>query len=570
MNYLNLSPGAAPLVIKVSEGDIGREISFTLVEDGLEYSIPTGSTITCEILKSDGHGTSIPCTWSGSVVTFETTEQSTIRAGKATAELRIVNGADDIGTANFIMAVEPRPINADTDQTDSSYSQTGDAGDVWTLGSNGVPSWAPSGLDASSATAGQAPIADGEGGWAWGDVATSGDSVPTEVRQALYSLLNNNAFANDSQYTSQLAVLQSWATEITAISVSPTTLNINGINQQTIVATTQPTGGIVTWTSSDPTVATVSGGVVTPTGVNGSCVITATCGGKSATCAVTVSGFATLLSISAVYTQSGTVYDSDTLDSLKSDLVVTGTYDDSRTLPITDYVLSGTLAEGTSTIVVSYGGKTTTFNVTVTEYRGIPEDYTWLYDARNGELLSAQNYVTKETGGGGGTEELANDELVLTAQASEGTSQSNFLRYLLSDSTTTNGKLTCRAKFVNGQDNLGTTGASGFRLQLSNGTSGGQAFFLNNNGNITVIYYEGSTRKTIDTNFSFDNYHVYEIELANGSQKFSIDGTQIFSSSTLSTNYCTANAVLNQASTVTYNSNGITTNIDWLAYYEVA
>ena len=170
MNYLNLSPGAAPLVVKVSEGDIGREISFTLVEDGLEYSIPTGSTITCEILKSDGHGTSIPCTWSGSVVTLETTEQSTIRAGKATAELRIVNGADDIGTANFIMAVEPRPINADTDQTDSSYSQTGDAGDVWTLGSNGTPSWAPSGLDASSATAGQAPIADGAGGWAWGDV----------------------------------------------------------------------------------------------------------------------------------------------------------------------------------------------------------------------------------------------------------------------------------------------------------------------------------------------------------------------------------------------------------------
>jgi len=183
MNYLNLSPGAALLVVKVSEGDIGREISFTLVEDGLEYSIPTGSTITCEILKSDGHGTSIPCTWSGSVVTLETTEQSTIRAGKATAELRIVNGADDIGTANFIMAVEPRPINADTDQTDSSYSQTGEAGDVWTLGSNGTPSWAPSGLDASSATAGQAPIADGAGGWVWGDIEAGG-SAPTPVSRA--------------------------------------------------------------------------------------------------------------------------------------------------------------------------------------------------------------------------------------------------------------------------------------------------------------------------------------------------------------------------------------------------
>lgn len=75
---------------------------------------------------------------------------------------------------------------------------------------------------------------------------------------------------------------------------------------------------------------------------------------------------ADLVSISAAYTQSGTVYDTDTLDSLKSDLVVTATYDNGTTETISDYTLSGTLTEGTSTITVSYGGKTTTFNVTVT------------------------------------------------------------------------------------------------------------------------------------------------------------------------------------------------------------
>ena len=76
----------------------------------------------------------------------------------------------------------------------------------------------------------------------------------------------------------------------------------------------------------------------------------------------------TLVSISADYTQSGTVYDTDTLDSLKADLVVTATYDDSSTETVTTYTLSGTLEEGTSTITVSYGGKTTTFNVTVTAW----------------------------------------------------------------------------------------------------------------------------------------------------------------------------------------------------------
>lgn len=74
-----------------------------------------------------------------------------------------------------------------------------------------------------------------------------------------------------------------------------------------------------------------------------------------------------VVSISAVYTQSGTVYDTDTLDSLKADLVVTATYSDSSTavVPAADYTLSGTLIADTSTITVSYGSKTTTFSVTV-------------------------------------------------------------------------------------------------------------------------------------------------------------------------------------------------------------
>lgn len=71
-------------------------------------------------------------------------------------------------------------------------------------------------------------------------------------------------------------------------------------------------------------------------------------------------------SISCVYTQSGTVYDTDSLDSLKTDLVVTAHYSDQSTQTITTYTLSGSLTAGTSTITVLYGGQTTTFDVTVT------------------------------------------------------------------------------------------------------------------------------------------------------------------------------------------------------------
>ena len=99
----------------------------------------------------------------------------------------------------------------------------------------------------------------------------------------------------------------------------------------------------------------------------GTQTITVAYGGKTTTFTVTVVEW--LTSISAVFTQgSATIYDTDTLDMLKQYLVVTATYADTTTATIasTDYTLSGTLAAGTSTITVSYGGKTDTFSVTVT------------------------------------------------------------------------------------------------------------------------------------------------------------------------------------------------------------
>ena len=80
-----------------------------------------------------------------------------------------------------------------------------------------------------------------------------------------------------------------------------------------------------------------------------------------------------LLSITAVYTQSGTVYDTDSLDSLKDDLVVTAYYDDGTSEDVTATAeLSGTLSIGTSIITVTYQEMTTTFSVTVSE---VPKDY---------------------------------------------------------------------------------------------------------------------------------------------------------------------------------------------------
>lgn len=187
--------------------------------------------------------------------------------------------------------------------------------------------------------------------------------VPLAVREAIYTLLNSAAYATTG-LTDEIAVVENWAEEVYSLSLSAATLSLNQDTPQLVVATVVPSTASVSWSSSDTDVATVNAGVVTGVS-NGTCVITATAGSLSATCEVTVSGFATLSSISAVYTQSGTVYDTTPLNDLKTDLVVTATYSDSSTVTITSYSLSGTLTVGTSTITVTYQDKTTTFNVTV-------------------------------------------------------------------------------------------------------------------------------------------------------------------------------------------------------------
>lgn len=77
----------------------------------------------------------------------------------------------------------------------------------------------------------------------------------------------------------------------TAISLNKTTLSFTATETQTLTATLTPsnTTDTVTWSVAPTGICTISNGVVTPI-KNGNCVITATCGEKTATCNVTVSG----------------------------------------------------------------------------------------------------------------------------------------------------------------------------------------------------------------------------------------------------------------------------------------
>ena len=126
---------------------------------------------------------------------------------------------------------------------------------------------------------------------------------------------------------------------------------------------------------SDSSTATLSSSDYSLSGtlIAGTSTVTVTYNSKTTTFNVTVTEeieqpVKTLESITAVYSQgSKVIYPTTSLNSLKSDLVVTANYSDGSQETITDYTLSGTLTVGTSTITVTYNSKTTTFNVTVTE-----------------------------------------------------------------------------------------------------------------------------------------------------------------------------------------------------------
>lgn len=193
------------------------------------------------------------------------------------------------------------------------------------------------------------------------------NGAPQEVREAIYTLLSKATYT-ETGLTDELEVVRAWTAE--TISVTNNLTHVTNSNTATMAeqggsytgTLTADSGYVlgtvsVTMGGEDVTATVYSSGTITIPSVTGDIVITAT-------------AVPAVASLSAVYTQSGTVYDTDALDTLKADLVVTATYSDSTTatVPSSDYTLSGTLTEGTSTVTVSYGGKTATFDVTVSTH----------------------------------------------------------------------------------------------------------------------------------------------------------------------------------------------------------
>ena len=192
------------------------------------------------------------------------------------------------------------------------------------------------------------------------------------------------------------------AVPVTDVTLDKTTATLDVDETVTLTATVAPSNATnkdVTWTSSNPAVATVVNGVVTAKAA-GTAVITVTTedGGKTASCTVTVNGKTpepvVLNSITIGTMPSQTVYEQDESLNLEG-LKVIAHYSDGSRKEVENYTTSpangdalGTL--GTITVTVTFEGKTTTFDVRVVE-----KTYDIAYETADNGSISGDRTVAE-------------------------------------------------------------------------------------------------------------------------------------------------------------------------------
>lgn len=224
------------------------------------------------------------------------------------------------------------------------------------------------------------------------------DGLSDDVKNALLAIAANVGYKDGDGTEYYQALYDALYPPAQTYTVTNTLTGCTTNNSAVAVTENEPYSATITASTgyklTGATVAITMGGTdITATAYNNGAISIASVTGDLS---ITITAVAvTLSSISAVYTQSGTVYDTDTLDSLKTDLVVTATWSDASTSTVAsaDYTLSGTLTAGTSTVTVSYGGKTTTFTVTVTH--NVTPLYDWDFTQSLVDSVSSMTAVTK-------------------------------------------------------------------------------------------------------------------------------------------------------------------------------
>ena len=117
--------------IRLSQGDIGRQLGVYIIQNGAAVDC-SGYSAHLYVLKPDKNYYEKTCSISSNLISWETAEQETPLAGECKAQIRITSNGMDIGTANFIEAIEATPAAGGTasESLISSMTQYVDAAET--------------------------------------------------------------------------------------------------------------------------------------------------------------------------------------------------------------------------------------------------------------------------------------------------------------------------------------------------------------------------------------------------------------------------------------------------------
>ena len=111
---LDLIPQGVPPIVHVSQYDKGQTWLIDVTENGIPFTIPSGTSVAIQGTKPDNTGFQYAGTYSGTQVEFTVEQQMTVLAGELDCELVLVNGEEQVATINFILAVEPAALDDET------------------------------------------------------------------------------------------------------------------------------------------------------------------------------------------------------------------------------------------------------------------------------------------------------------------------------------------------------------------------------------------------------------------------------------------------------------------------
>lgn len=279
---LDITPGAIPRIVNVSEYDENREYTVTLRKDGVTWAAPSGTTATIEGTLA-GHPFSVEATVSGNTVTFSLDESMTAYAGDAWTKIKLTKDGKPVQTCAFILRNDRAGAEADAILHAPGFQEQINEG-VAAYFDNDPPFFElPSG-----GQSGQALLSDGEGGAKWGEAQGGGSGLTDDVKQALLDCFENVAWINKQGQSYYNALYAALYPPSNLVSISATFNQGSAVIYDTDPLNTLKQYLTVTAHYDDSTTGVVTNYTLSGTMAAGTSTITVLYNGKSTNFTVTV------------------------------------------------------------------------------------------------------------------------------------------------------------------------------------------------------------------------------------------------------------------------------------------